>query len=403
MALARSKGQPVIVNDVYIPHFDRPERVQIWYGGSGSGKSDAKATQLLLKCLTKPYCRVLFARKYAKQIRDSQFQLFKDLIARYDLSGYFKVLESEMDIICTVNQNRLMSGGLDEVDKLKSIPDITDIWIEEPMDKKGNVSSADFRELNRRLRSPKASNHIHMTFNPISKESWIYDYFFRSNEYEAFKLKTTYLDNHYSTPEQGAQYEILKTRDPQEYAVYALGEWGSLKQGLVFPEYEIVADFPMDCRKWGYGLDWGFYPDPCALIRCGIKNGVLYLDEVFYLHNTTSATRDKIMRESLVSKAVKILADRNPEAIAEMKQKGWYNIEGATKGQGSVKAGLNIMQNFKICITARSKNLKTEMDNYEWAIDRHTEKPTGEPKCLSGMFTEWYVRTFGWGVLVNGG
>lgn len=380
LALLRASGRlPIIVNDAYLPHFNRPERIQIWYGGSGSGKSDAKATQLLLKCLTAKYCRVLFSRKYATQIRDSQFQLFKDLISRYGFQPYFKVMESEMDIVCTVNGNKLMSGGLDEVDKLKSIPDITDIWVEEPMDKKGNVSSADFRELNRRLRSTLAPNHIHFTFNPISKESWIYDYFFRSQEYEAFALRTTYLDNHFSPPDTHSQFETLKRVDPEEYKVYALGKWGSLKQGLVFPEYEIVKEFPFDCRKWGYGLDWGFYPDPCALVRCGIKNGVLYLDEVFYQHGTTSATRDKTMREAGVSKAVKILADRNPEAIAEMKQKGWYNIEPATKGQGSVKAGLNIMKNFKICITARSKNLKLEMDNYEWAIDRHSEKPTGEP------------------------
>ena len=375
----RRKGLVFTVNDCYLPHFDRPERVQIWYGGSGSGKSDAKATQLLWKCLTKPYCRVLFARKYAKQIRDSQFQLFKDLISRYSLQPYFKVLESEMDIICLQNENRLMSGGLDEVDKLKSIPDITDIWVEEPMDKKGNISSADFRELNRRLRSPKASNHIHFTFNPISRESWLFDYFFRGDEYKPFNLKTTYLDNHYSPDNQHHEYEIPKTRDPEEYKVYALGEWGSLKQGLVFPEYEIVSEFPNDCRKWGYGLDWGFYPDPCTLIRCGIKNGVLFLDEMFYLNNLTSATRDKIMKEAGVSKNVHILADRNPEAIAEMRAKGWYNIKEAKKGAGSVKAGLNIMHNFKVCITARSKNLKTELDNYEWAIDGHTEKPTGEP------------------------
>ena len=181
LAYLQQQGRiPVIVNDVYLPHFNRPERIQIWYGGSGSGKSDAKATQLLLKCLTANYCRVLFSRKYATQIRDSQFQLFKDLISRYSLQPYFKVMESEMDIVCTVNGNKLMSGGLDEVDKLKSIPDITDIWVEEPMDKKGNVSSADFRELNRRLRSNLAPNHIHFTFNPISRESWIYDYFFRS-------------------------------------------------------------------------------------------------------------------------------------------------------------------------------------------------------------------------------
>jgi phage terminase large subunit len=380
LAYLQQQGRiPVIVNDVYLPHFNRPERIQIWYGGSGSGKSDAKATQLLLKCLTAKYCRVLFLRKFREQVKDSQYQLFKDLIGRYHLQDYFRALDASLDVRCLVNGNMLLSGGLDDVDKLKSIPDVTDIWIEEPIDKKGNISSADFRELNRRLRCPKALNHIHLTFNPISKESWIHTYFFKSNEYQAFNLRTTYLDNHFSPPETHSQFETLKRFDPEEYKVYALGEWGSLKQGLVFPEYEIVQDFPPDCRKWGYGLDWGFYPDPCALIRCGIKDGVLYLDEVFYLQNSTSATRDKIMREAGVSRAVKIMADRNPEAISEMKQKGWYNIEGATKGPGSVKAGLNVMHNFKICITARSKNLKAEMDNYQWAIDRHTEKPTGEP------------------------
>lgn len=379
MKWARSEGHPVIVNDAYLPHFDDAARIQIWYGGSGSGKSDAKATHLLYKCLTKPFCRVLFARKFREQVRDSQFLLFKGLIARYGWQDLFQVKESEMDIICRVNGNMLLSGGLDDVDKLKSIPDLTDIWLEEPIDKRGSISSSDFTELDRRLRCPLASNHIHLTFNPISVESWIYDYFFRSDEYGASILKTTYLDNHFAPSEQFLQFEILKNKKPDEYKVYALGEWGKLKQGLVFPEYQIVQDFPLDCRQWGYGLDWGFYPDPCALIRCGTKNGVLYLDEILYLHNTTSATRDKLMQEARVSKSVKILADRNPEAIAEMKLKGWHNIQPATKGQGSVKAGIGVMKNFKICITARSKNLKTELDNYEWAMDRHSEQPTGEP------------------------
>ena len=56
------------------------------------------------------------------------------------------------------------------MDKLKSIPDVTDIWIEEPIDRKGSVTEADFTELNRRLRCEKATNHIHLTFNPIAKE-----------------------------------------------------------------------------------------------------------------------------------------------------------------------------------------------------------------------------------------
>jgi len=370
---------PVIINDVYLSNFNRPERIQIWYGGSGGGKSDAKATELLLKCLFNPYCRVMFVRKTKDSVRLSQFQLFKDLIKRYGWSDLFSVGDQAMKIVCLQNGNMLFGKGLDDVDKIKSIPDVTDIWLEEPIDKKGNISSSDFTELNRRLRCLKASNHIHLTFNPISIESWIYEYFFKSNEYGAFKLCTTYKDNYFSDPETGRQFEILKTKKPDEYKVYALGEWGKLKQGLIFPEYQIIQDFPTDCRKWGYGMDWGFYPDPWALIRSGIRQGCLILDEVAYENNHTSGTRAETMRSRGVSVSTKIIADPNPEAIAEMKTKGFYNIEAAKKGPGSVKAGIDHMKQFNIILTARSANLKKEFDNYSWKINPHTEEPTGEP------------------------
>lgn len=381
LAVIRATGfHPITVNDAYIPHFFRHERLQVWYGGSGGGKSDAKATELLLKCLTQKFCRVLFMRKYSTQIRDSQFLLFKDLIKRYALQPYFQVKESEMDIICTVTGNMLLSAGLDDVDKLKSVADITDAWIEEPMDKRGSILSSDFTELDRRLRSPLASNHIHLTFNPISRESWIYDYFFRSDSYRPFTLKTTYRDNYYAPAEQAQQFEILKEKKPEEFLVYALGEWGSLKQGLVFPEYKIVPDFPLDCRRWGYGLDWGFFPDPCAVIKCGIRAGELFLDEVIYENNLTSETRARLMIARGMNKTSGVIADRNPEAIAEMRNRGFSGIEPADKGPGSVKAGIDTMRQFRINITARSANLKREMDNYSWAVDRRDGLPTGEPE-----------------------
>ncbi len=381
IAKLRTLGvSPVVVNDCYLQNKFRPERVQILYGGSGSGKSDWKATELLLKCM-KPgaFCRVLFARKYREQVRDSQFLLLKGLIERYGWQSIFHVKESEMDIVCRPTGNILLSGGLDDVDKLKSIPDITDVWLEEPIDRKGSILSSDFTELDRRLRCPLAPNHIHFTFNPVSKDSWIHDYFFKSESYAPFRLKTTYLDNHFSPSEQARQFEILREKKPDEWAVYAMGEWGSLKQGLVFPNYSIVTEFPNDCRRVGYGLDWGFYPDPTALVRCGIKAGKLFLDEQIYENNLTSGTRAELMRRLAVPSNAEIVADNNPEAIAELRGKGFSRIEAAKKGAGSIKAGIDLMLNYEICVTERSKNLKTELDNYEWQRDRRNDAATGEP------------------------
>jgi len=370
---------PVITNEVYIPHYNRPERIQILYGGSGSGKSDWKATELLLKCLLNPYCRVMYVRKVYDSIRATQFQLFKDVIKRYGLDDYFKVREDGMVITSLQNGNFLFAKGLDDIDKVKSIADVTDIWIEEPIDKKGTISSSDFTELSRRLRCAKAPNHMHFTFNPISKESWIYDYFFRSDSYQPFVLKTTYLDNAFSTDGQIWDFERLKEKKYDEWLVYALGEWGTLKQGLVIPEYKIIQDFPTGCRRDGYGLDWGFNPDPTAVVRCGLKDGGLYLDEVLYQNNLISTTRAEAMRRAGVQRNATIVADRNPEAIEELKRLGFPLIQAADKGPGSIKAGIDIMKGFDIYVTEQSKNLIMELNNYEWATDRRTGGMTGEP------------------------
>lgn len=228
-AVLRANGQiPIVINDCYLPHLFRPERIQIRYGGSASGKSDVTATELLMKSIGQKYFRGLFVRKYQVTVRDSQFALFQDLIKRYGLQDLFRVNKSDMDITCIPTGNVLMSGGLDDVDKLKSIPDVTDIWIEEPIDRKGSVTESDFTELNRRLRCDKATNHIYLTFNPIARENWIHRLFFEQNNYDVFALRTTYRDNAFLPADTAAQYETLRRTNPDEYRIYGDGEWGSL-------------------------------------------------------------------------------------------------------------------------------------------------------------------------------
>lgn len=380
LASFRASGKvPIIANDVYIDNRFRSESIQLIYGGSGSGKSDWKATELLIKAMTQPYCRVIFVRKVADSIRKSQFQLFKDVIKRYRLADFFKVREQDMTIICKHNDNMLFASGLYDVDRLTSVTDPTDIWMEEPIDRKGSITRADFRELRRRLRTSKASNHIHMTFNPISKKSWIYEDFFQSDDYAPFILKTTYLDNNYTPDWKHDEFEIEKIKDPQGYKIYALGEWGDLKEGLVFKDYGLIDEFPADAKKVRVGLDWGFYPDPTAVVRVGIYGEYLVLDELVYEHGLVSATRAKRLKESGVKSGERIVADRNPEAIEELKRLGFSGVVAATKGPGSILAGLDTMGKFKLLVTRRSKNLREELGNYEWKQDRHTGYYLNEP------------------------
>jgi phage terminase large subunit len=225
---AAEKVHYVVINDAYVGAMFRPEFLQIYYGGSGSAKSFTKATELLIKAMREPFFRLLFVRKFKDQVRDSQFQLFKDLIKLYGWQAYFHIKDNEMDIRCTLNDNLLLSGGLDDVDKLKSLPELTDIWIEEPIDKKGTVTAADFSELERRVRSPRGSNHLHLTFNPVSKQSWVYRLLFTEDTAytNAFKLKTTYIDNAFRPAGEEEKYERQRKTNIDQYNIYALGEWG---------------------------------------------------------------------------------------------------------------------------------------------------------------------------------
>lgn len=161
-----------IFNPVYIPTYNFKGRILLLYGSAGSGKSEWAASKLLIRTLKETPHRFLFVRKVAKTIRDSQFRLFKDIISRWNLSECFTFKESEMDIICRLNGNALLSAGLDDVEKLKSITGITGIWAEEATE----LENDDFKQLNLRLRGiTKNYKQFILSFNPIDDEHWIYN------------------------------------------------------------------------------------------------------------------------------------------------------------------------------------------------------------------------------------
>lgn len=230
----KSGGVIIIpINDVYYEHLSRKERFQLFYGGSGSGKSHFVATLLLLRALNRQHFRCLYVRKHERSVRTSQFALFKDLISEYGLNDFFETSESDMKIRCTATGNTLLPAGLDDVHKVRSVPGLNCVWLEELIDRKGAVSKSDFLELNRRLRS-SGDNIIYMTFNPIVRQSWVFDMFFSKRNEDAFILKTTYQDNLFLPDDFKAQMEALKGISPEEYEVFTRGEWGSIDNADLF-------------------------------------------------------------------------------------------------------------------------------------------------------------------------
>lgn len=225
-----------IFNSVYLPYLDSQNRYEVFYGGAGSGKSHFVAQKKIYQHLSSPGRKTLVVRKVAKTIRHSVYALLKQVIFDWELDKLFKINKSDMEITCA-NGNTIIFAGLDDVEKLKSITGITDIWIEEGSE----VTQEDFQQLDLRLRGPtRVPKQITLTFNPVSITHWLKGYFFDKPLSNCTVLKTTYKDNKYVGDEYEAVLMELKEKDPYYYAVYALGEWGVLGK-TIFPA-QIVSE-----------------------------------------------------------------------------------------------------------------------------------------------------------------
>lgn len=100
-----------------------------------SGKSYAAADKIIDRIIQEDNHRILCVRAERKQVSDSQFPLLKSrIVKRYPKlyqQGKFKINEAKglESITFLDNDNNILFAGLDDVEKLKSIYDISSIWV----------------------------------------------------------------------------------------------------------------------------------------------------------------------------------------------------------------------------------------------------------------------------------
>ena len=209
-------------NEAFLPLFFDEHRYLVLCGGGGSGKSIFAGRKILERVTTERGHRWLVCRKVARTMRDSCFaQLRGQLAEHYPKSGA-KINTGDLRITFP-NGSEILFAGLDDVEKLKSIYDITGIWIEEASE----ITEEDFNQLDIRLRT-RFDHYLQMilSFNPISITHWLKKRFFDVRDPRATTHRSTYRDNRFLTPEAVRTLEAFKDTDPYYYQVYCLGEWG---------------------------------------------------------------------------------------------------------------------------------------------------------------------------------
>jgi phage terminase large subunit len=382
---AQAKVQVIEVPDKFTTVWQSQKPYQIWYGGRGSAKSWTKAIYFLAKAESAKYSRVIFARDTQKNVRNSQYQLFKDIANRFDfLRSEFTFLDSTMKIINNNTGNFLVGGSFEQPDTLRSVADPTDFWAEEPITRKSEIKRQDFFDIVGSLRNSYDLQTIfHLTFNPIVQTSWLYKDFFQKKVYDVEIVQANYWDNPFCPQSLITFLESLKEIDRKRWLVDCRGHWGVSYEGLIYKNYDSIAPLEMPEPQF-YGLDFGFN-DPCALMEMAVVDTPnqakkdLCINEVLYESGHTAETLIKRFNELGVSKRKKMICDNaRPEMILDLKKAG-YRAEPCKKYKGSVQDGINEVQKYDLKITTSSDNTFDEISTYCWAAD-DDEKLLDEPE-----------------------
>ena len=215
-------------------------------GGGGSGKSIFAGRKVLERCATEPGHRMLVVRKVAKTLRESCFDQLKAQAMQYYGPAIRMIPRGKSgDMYITfTNGSEILFAGLDDVEKLKSIHDISGIWIEEASE----LLEGDFNQLDIRLRGErKYYKQIIISFNPISITHWLKKRFFDREDARVVTSRTTYKDNRFLPEEDRLTLEAFRETDPYYYQVYCLGQWGVLSQTIF--RRDILMDRLLHCKK----------------------------------------------------------------------------------------------------------------------------------------------------------
>lgn len=358
------KIYPKLLND---------KRFLIVYGSAGSSKSYSIYQSILLIFSKEAKYDFIVFRKVGATLHNSVYSGFQSIVSNYwkVFNKFLQFKKNPLEIVNQYNVRRIIFNGLDDPEKLKSIVNIRVAVLEEATE----FSQADFMEINRRLRGMENIKII-LIFNPVSHRHWIKKYFFDN---EIVKKDTdfvhcTYHDNRFLTAQDRQQLENLKYIDENDYRVYCLGEWGILTERLIFKNWKVVDEIPANAKRLPSGMDFGFNPDPTALVDVYISGKDIYFDERIYQRNlvnidlgTGFSVIEKLNDIGFEKEQLIIADSAEPKSIMEIRLSG-YNILAVRKP--SIYESIKLMKSYKIHITKRSENIINEFENYVHRIDK---------------------------------
>ena len=378
---------PSIVGKHYGEFWRFKGRYKAVKGSRASKKSSTQSLKVITEIIENPNVNWLVVRKVERTLRDSCYAQLKWAIHRLKVDNFFKCSTSPLEITYKPTGQKILFRGLDDPLKVTSITvevgSLCRLWIEEAYE----ITSEDaFDRLDESIRGqlPKGMYHqVVLTFNPWSDRHWLKKRFFDEPSKNVLAMTTNYMCNEFLSEADLVLFEEMK-KNPRRYRTAGLGEWG-IVEGLVYENWEerVFDVHEISIRpsvRSAFGMDFGYVNDPSTLF-CGLVDTVareIYVFDEMYEKGMSNEDIKERVSEMGYSKE-RIKADSaEPKSIAYLRKAGLTRIRAAKKGPDSIRAGISIIQDYKIIIHPRCVNFITEISNYTWDKDKF-DNPINKP------------------------
>ena len=381
------------VHDVYLPLYtDTTHPIILITGGRGSGKSHAVST--FINDLTFEYNseyrkahNILYTRYTMVSAAMSIIPEVTEKIEKDGLQDYFKATKT--DIVNKMTGARIMFRGINtssgnQTAKLKSIAGVTTFVVDEAEE---FTSYDDFEKIYLSMRALGLQIRSIIVMNPSDSNHWVYQKFIKDThkivEYDGVPVQisthpdvlhihTTYLDNiNFLADTFVNKIQKMKEEIPERYAHIAMGRWSDVAEGAVFKKWGIVESFPENAKKVARAVDFGYTNGSTGIVRCGVIDNRLYIQELCYKTGMTSGDLIREFKEENdKGQDGFVYADSADPRLIDEIALGGIVIYGVEKGQGSIVAGIAKMLDMEVFVTKDSLNLQEELRNYVYAKDK---------------------------------
>lgn len=299
--------------------------------------------------------------------------MFKDILRKWNILQYVKVREADFNIKFP-NGSEIIFTGLDEETKLLSLNGIGTVWVEEAFECNKDI----IEQLNLRMRSKNEGQQIIMSWNPISKTHWLYDFVVNKPPVDSRVIFSTFKDNPFLSKEYVQALEDMKEREPAKARIYYYGEWGLNPEGLVIKNWRTETFDYLELAQKGLehrcGCDLGF-ADPSAVIETlyDKQNKTIYVCNEYFKRGVQLTDIVQGIRDMNIAKCTIMVDSAEPRSIQFFRQNN-VNAKPCKKGQDSVKLGLMFLQDHLIVVHPKCSNFINELENFSYI----KSKTTGE-------------------------